>query len=96
MREPFADSGQRSPSFVRIAHDESASSLYAHLLDYTVRSGDRVHAGAIIGRVGRTGMHTSGSHLHLGFFEADEVCEQSYADRAGKYQGQTGVTLPKA
>lgn len=30
------------------------------------------------------------------FFESDEVCEVSYADRAGKYQGQTGVTLPKA
>ena len=30
------------------------------------------------------------------FFESDEVCEYSYADRAGKYQGQTGVTLPKA
>jgi dCTP deaminase len=30
------------------------------------------------------------------FFESDEECEQSYADRAGKYQGQTGVTLPKA
>lgn len=30
------------------------------------------------------------------FFESDEACEQSYADRAGKYQGQTGVTLPKA
>jgi len=30
------------------------------------------------------------------FFESDEVCEQSYADRAGKYQGQMGVTLPKA
>ncbi len=30
------------------------------------------------------------------FFEADEVCETSYADRGGKYQGQTGVTLPKA
>jgi dCTP deaminase len=29
------------------------------------------------------------------FFESDEVCETSYADRAGKYQGQTGVTLPK-
>ena len=29
------------------------------------------------------------------FFESDEVCEVSYADRAGKYQGQTGVTLPK-
>lgn len=29
------------------------------------------------------------------FFESDEVCETSYADRRGKYQGQTGVTLAK-
>ncbi len=29
------------------------------------------------------------------FFEADETCETSYKDRAGKYQGQKGVTLPK-
>ena len=29
------------------------------------------------------------------FFEADEDCEISYRDRGGKYQGQTGVTLPK-
>ena len=30
------------------------------------------------------------------FFEADEECEVSYKDRSGKYQGQTGVTLPRA
>ena len=29
------------------------------------------------------------------FFESDEVCDTSYADRGGKYMGQTGVTLPK-
>jgi dCTP deaminase len=29
------------------------------------------------------------------FFEADDECAVSYADRAGKYQKQTGVTLPK-
>ena len=31
------------------------------------------------------------------FFEADadDVCETSYKDRGGKYQGQVGVTLPK-
>lgn len=29
------------------------------------------------------------------FFESDEVCEVSYSDRNGKYQGQRGVTLPK-
>jgi len=30
------------------------------------------------------------------FFESDEVCELSYADRKGKYQRQKGVTLPRA
>lgn len=27
--------------------------------------------------------------------DADDVCETSYKDRGGKYQGQRGVTLPK-
>jgi dCTP deaminase len=30
------------------------------------------------------------------FFESDEECEISYKDKGGKYQGQKGVTLPKA
>jgi dCTP deaminase len=29
------------------------------------------------------------------FLESDEVCETSYRDRGGKYQGQKGVTLPR-
>lgn len=29
------------------------------------------------------------------FFEADEMCGASYLDKKGKYQGQTGITLPK-
>ena len=29
------------------------------------------------------------------FFQSDEVCETSYKDRGGKYQGQRGVTLPR-
>ena len=29
------------------------------------------------------------------FFESDDPCETSYADRGGKYQAQRGVTLPK-
>ena len=29
------------------------------------------------------------------FFESDEVCETSYKDKKGKYQKQTGITLPK-
>jgi dCTP deaminase len=29
------------------------------------------------------------------FFESDEVCETSYADKKGKYQAQTALTLPR-
>ena len=29
------------------------------------------------------------------FFQGDEVCEVSYADRKGKYQAQKGIVLPK-
>ena len=30
------------------------------------------------------------------FLESDQPCEVSYKDRGGKYQAQTGVTLPRA
>jgi dCTP deaminase len=29
------------------------------------------------------------------FFEGDDVCETSYADKKGKYQKQTGITIPR-
>ena len=29
------------------------------------------------------------------FLQSDEVCETSYRDRGGKYQGQRGVQLPR-
>jgi dCTP deaminase len=29
------------------------------------------------------------------FFQADEPCRTSYADKKGKYQKQVGITLPK-
>lgn len=30
------------------------------------------------------------------FFQSDEACDVSYADRGGKYQGQRGVTIPRS
>ena len=29
------------------------------------------------------------------FFQSDEACETSYADKKGKYQGQQGIMLPR-
>ena len=42
-------------------------------------------------------MYANEGCAQLLFFQADndDVCETSYKDRAGKYQGQTGVTLPR-
>ncbi len=50
---------------VRIKHPSGMITLYAHLLRYSVRVGQTVKRGQIIGRVGSTGRST-GAHLHFG------------------------------
>ena len=40
-------------------------------------------------------IHANEGVAQVLFFQSDEPCETSYADRGGKYQGQIGVTLPK-
>lgn len=50
--------------FVRIAHQGTMSSLYAHLDQVSVKPGDKVSRGREIGTVGMTGW-TTGPHLHL-------------------------------
>jgi len=40
-------------------------------------------------------IHANEGIAQMLFFESDEPCETSYADRRGKYQGQQGLTLPK-
>ena len=41
-------------------------------------------------------IYAEGGVAQMLFFQSDEDCEVSYKDRGGKYQGQEGVTLPKA
>ena len=50
--------------FVRIAHNGTVSSLYAHLDKVEVKAGDKVTGGDNIGTVGMTGWST-GPHLHF-------------------------------
>jgi len=46
-----------------IDHDFGLKTRYGHLLDFTVKAGDQVKRGDVIGRVGATGRAT-GYHLH--------------------------------
>ena len=51
--------------FVMIRHANGLVSAYMHLSLYTVRAGQTVEAGQMIGRVGKTGTQDSGAHLHF-------------------------------
>lgn len=53
-------------NFVKIAHDDGTVTLYAHLYEnsITVRVGDTVTKGQVIGKMGSSG-RSNGSHLHF-------------------------------
>lgn len=51
--------------YVSINHGDGFSSIYMHMTNYVVSSGQSVSAGQLIGYVGSTGVST-GPHLHFG------------------------------
>jgi|GEM_PF-2924144 len=61
--------GGRAGRFVRIGHKEgTVVSRYIHLdtIRAELKPGDHVKGGDLIGRLGRSGVHNSGAHLHFG------------------------------
>lgn len=52
-------------NMVMIDHGRQLTTIYAHLKDATVKEGDAVRQGDVIGHVGKTGRAT-GPHLHWG------------------------------
>ena len=51
--------------YVTINHGDGFSSIYMHMTNYVVSSGQKVNQGQTIGYVGSTGIST-GNHLHFG------------------------------
>ena len=54
-------------NYVRILHADGTYTVYAHMAknSITVRSGDKVKQGQVIGKIGNSGSST-GAHLHFG------------------------------
>ncbi len=59
-----ASSDKISGNYVILEHENGFTSCYCHLKDQTVKTGDIVENGQIIGHVGNTGQST-GTHLHF-------------------------------
>jgi murein DD-endopeptidase MepM/ murein hydrolase activator NlpD len=51
-------------NLVTVAHGDGITTRYAHLASASVRPGDRITGGDVIGRIGSTGLST-GPHLHF-------------------------------
>jgi murein DD-endopeptidase MepM/ murein hydrolase activator NlpD len=63
-------------------HGGGATTLYGHLREIHVKSGDVVEAGSVIGAVGRTGNATT-SHLHFELrMDGKSVDPAKYLERA--------------
>ncbi len=58
-----------------IEHGEGFFTIYLHLKSFTVKEGDYVKKGDLVGYVGNTGYYTTGSHLHFGVFVAGDYVD---------------------
>ena len=62
IADPKGD--QKFGKYIRIRHNEEYETFYAHLGDVTVKEGEMIRKGQMIGEVGTTGLST-GPHLHF-------------------------------
>lgn len=53
-----------SGNWVQVTHTDGTTSTYSHMNSFSVKVGDTVGAGAVLGEVGNTGVGTA-PHLHL-------------------------------
>ena len=56
--------GEKAMDYVKIQHDETYETLYAHCLAVFVTVGQEVKQGEVIALVGSTG-NSTGNHLHF-------------------------------
>ena len=60
----FARYNDNYGNYVRVKHSDMYSSQYSHLTRATVKQGDKITQGQVIGLVGSSGVLSKGPHLH--------------------------------
>ena len=79
-------------NFVKILNDDGTACLYAHMEYTSVKVGQRVSKGQVIGRMGNSG-NSFGGHLHWEFWS----CNDYYKNiDPSPYLSPKEIVLPKA
>lgn len=79
--------------WVLIRHSNGLTTLYAHLSHISVRTGDVVATGGIIGYSGFTG-YATGPHLHFSVYASNGVKIMRLADATGKSTPCANAIIP--
>ena len=82
----------------RLPRQEHLCALRHHRQRHALRAGvGRLRDAGVFQHhaAARQDLRQRGLRPGASFSKSDEVCETSYKDRGGKYQGQVGVTFPK-
>lgn len=81
--------------WVLIKHGNGLSTLYAHLSQINVSSGQSVSTGDIIGYSGETG-YATGPHLHFGVYVSSATQIMKLGDASNKKTACSGALMPIA
>ena len=83
----------RYGNFVKVLHDNGTVCLYAHMEYVSVKVGQRVSKGQILGRMGNSG-NSFGGHLHWEYWTKNDY--NSNIDPAPYLAPKEPVVLPKS
>ena len=83
----------RYGNFVKVLHDNGTVCLYAHMEYVSVKVGQRVSKGQILGRMGNSG-NSFGGHLHWEYWTKNDY--NSNIDPSPYLEPKEPVVLPKA
>ncbi len=81
--------------WIMVKHSNGLSTLYAHLSLQSVRTGESVSTGEIIGYSGNTG-NVTGPHLHFGVYASDGIRITSITRSAFPASHCIGAVIPFA
>ncbi len=79
--------------WVMIKHNNGLNTMYAHLSEISVSTGQSVASGQVVGYSGETG-YATGPHLHFGVYVSSATKIMKLGDATNRTSACSGVSMP--